>query len=118
MESSAISKAAGDSSGMSSAEVSRLEMQLRNAKSDLAELQGELDRAKAASSGSEKDKAAVQQQLQDDLTKAKFAVPSIYLRDLILVYTGNRAVNFKTSSPSCRISSQRSKRHIAALMPQ
>ena len=76
MESSAISKAAGDSSGMSSAEVSRLEMQLRNAKSDLAELQGELDRSKAASSGSEKDKAAVQQQLQD----APVAQPALLLQ--------------------------------------
>lgn len=70
-ESSAINKLAGESSGVSSAEVAKLELQLRQAKNALEDTCSELDRIKQSSSGSEKDKAVMQQQLSGEMSQIK-----------------------------------------------
>ena len=61
-----------ESSSLSSAEVSRLEQQLRSTKDALEDSKNELDRLKASASGSEKDKALVQQQLNAELAQLKY----------------------------------------------
>ena len=63
-----------ESSSVSSAEATKLELQLRQTKNVLEDTRAELDRLKQASSGSEKDKAALQQQLNTELSQLKFVV--------------------------------------------
>ena len=52
--------------------MSRLEQQLRSTKDALEDSKNELDRLKASASGSEKDKALVQQQLNAELAQLKY----------------------------------------------
>eukprot|EP00042_Codosiga_hollandica_P049734 m.582792 g.582792 ORF g.582792 m.582792 type:complete len:899 (+) comp57948_c0_seq2:83-2779(+) len=70
-ESQAIKKAAVESTGVSSAEVLKLESQLRTTKNDLEDARAELNRIRASASGTEKDKAQLQQQLSNEITTLK-----------------------------------------------
>jgi hypothetical protein len=85
-ESSAINRLAGESSGVSSAEVAKLELQLRQAKNALEDTRSELDRIKQSSSGSEKDKAVMQQQLSGEMSQIKFVVPFISSYRLLILH--------------------------------
>ena len=92
-DSVAISKAAVESSSVSSAEVAKLEMQLRQTKNALEDTRAELDRVKLSSSGSEKDKAALQQQLSNDLAALKCGPPLPAMRSR---GTGSRTATCST----------------------
>ena len=69
---------------MSSAEVAKLEMQLRQTKNALEDTRAELDRVKLSSSGSEKDKAALQQQLNNELAQLKCEKNMDFLNTILI----------------------------------
>jgi chromosome condensin MukBEF MukE localization factor len=53
--------------------VAKLELQLRNARNDLEDAQAELKRLRTTATGSEQDKAAMQNQLRSEIDHLKYA---------------------------------------------